>query len=94
MPLSAFLSVFTLQEHKIPNNINNYKKTVLNIANENGLLTGTRSKKHFVQDIEWDILRKIPDLSSVEINIQGSVANIAIKRTTKEEKVWVYSICI
>lgn len=67
-------------------NINNYKETVLNIANENGLLTGTRSKKHFVQDIEWDILRKIPDLSSVEINIQGSVANIAIKRTAKEEK--------
>lgn len=59
---------------------------ILKSANEMGLLTGTLSKKHFVQNIEWYILRKHPELSSVEINIQGSVANILINEIKKESE--------
>lgn len=57
---------------------------ILKSASEMGLITGTLAKVHFVQDIEWFILRKYPELSSVEINIQGSIANIKLNETREK----------
>ena len=51
---------------------------IIKSAEEMGLFCGTRSKKHFVQNMEWYILKENENLSSVEINIQGSVANILV----------------
>ena len=59
---------------------------IMKSANEMGLITGTPASKHFVQDIEWYILRENPKLASVEINIQGSVANIMINEREEEPK--------
>ena len=58
-------------------------KTIMDCAKEVGLVTGTLSGKHFVQDMEWYILRENPGLASVEINIQGSVANILVNETSE-----------
>ena len=71
-------------------NISGNKETktedIMKSAEEMGLLKGTRSGKHFVQNIEWYILRENSNLSSVEINIQGSVANILVNERKETDK--------
>ncbi|MBE6899239.1 MAG: hypothetical protein E7479_01040 [Ruminococcaceae bacterium] len=61
-------------------------ENILKNAKEMGLITGTRSKKHFVQNIEWYILKENKNLSSVEINIQGSVANILVNEQREADE--------
>lgn len=60
-------------------------ESILKSAKEMGLVKGTFSRSHFVQDIEWYILKENENLASVEINIQGSIANILINEREKEE---------
>ncbi len=71
-------------------NISGNKETkienIIKSAEERGLLKGTRARKHFVQNIEWYILKENSNLSSVEINIQGSVANILVNEQKKADK--------
>lgn len=55
-------------------------------ANKTGLLTGTFSRSHSVQDMEWYIVRENDYISSAEINIQGSIANILILEKNEEPK--------
>ena len=75
-------------EINVIGNKNTPTENIIKSAEEMGLFTGTFSKKHFVQDIEWYIFRENPGLASVEINIQGSVANILInERKTETEMV-------
>ena len=80
--MNCFIWEINVTENK-NNDIDTEK--ILKLAEEKGLFTGTLSGKHFVQNIEWYILREVPDLSSVEINIQGSVANISVKKRNKED---------
>ena len=75
-------------EINVIGNQNTPTENIIKSAEEMGLFTGTFSKNHFVQDIEWYIFRENPGLASVEINIQGSVANILInERKTETEMV-------
>ncbi|MBR2639537.1 MAG: sporulation protein YqfD, partial [Oscillospiraceae bacterium] len=80
----VFTAMFTVLmnlfvwEINVIGNQNTPTENIIKSAEEMGLFTGTFSKKHFVQDIEWYIFRENPGLASVEINIQGSVANILI----------------
>ncbi len=80
-----FMNCF-IWEINIKGSENLNKEEILNSVSEMGLFCGTLSKKHFVQDIEWYLLRENKDFSSVEINIQGSVANIFIKEINKESE--------
>lgn len=87
---SAFIICFVLfmnmfvWEINVLGNRNVKTDEILKSASEMGLITGTLAKDHFVQDIEWFILRKYPELSSVEINIQGSIANIKLNETREK----------
>ncbi len=74
---SVFMNFF-IWEINVTGNFKTDKTQIIKSAEEMGLYTGTLSKKHSVQDMEWYILRENPGLASVEINIQGSVANILI----------------
>ncbi len=80
---TVFMNLF-IWEINVIGNENTPTENIIKSAEEMGLLTGTFSKKHFVQDIEWYIFRENPGLASVEINIQGSVANILIHETEEE----------
>lgn len=53
-------------------------------AEKMGLKTGTFAKHHKVQDIEWYILNEIEGLADVQINIQGSIANISVSEREEE----------
>ena len=79
---SVFMNYF-IWEINIIGNFKTDKTQIMKSAEEMGLFTGTLSKKHSVQDMEWYILRENPGLASVEINIQGSVANILIHERTE-----------
>lgn len=59
-------------------------KEIIASAEKMGLVAGTLSGSHNVQDIEWFMIRDIPELASVEINIQGSCANISVNETAGE----------
>ena len=72
-------------EINIIGNTETSAENIMNSAGEMGLLEGTFAKKHFVQDMEWYILKENKNLASVEINIQGSVANILVDEMAKEE---------
>lgn len=78
-----FMSFF-VWEINISGNSGVPEENILKSANEMGLFTGTVASKHFVQDIEWYILRENPELASVEINIQGSIANILVNEREEE----------
>ena len=86
---SIFIVLFTvfmnffIWEINVTGNFKTDKTQIIKSAEEMGLYTGTLSKKHSVQDMEWYILRENPGLASVEINIQGSVANILINERTE-----------
>ena len=69
---------------EVTGNTKTDKENILSYAKEMGLFTGTYSKKHSVQDIEWYILRENKGLASVEINIQGSVASILVNERAEE----------
>ena len=79
----AIMNLF-IWEINITGNTDVSDEEIIKSASEMGLFTGTLSSKHFVQDIEWYILRENPKLASVEINIQGSVANIMINEREEE----------
>ena len=79
----VFMSFFIWEINVIGNNEVS-EENIIKSANEMGLFTGTASSKHFVQDMEWYILRENPKLASVEINIQGSIANILVNERKEE----------
>ncbi len=62
------------------------KEEILKCTEKMGLTEGTFSRKHFVQDIEWYILRENSQLSSAEINIQGSIVNILVNEIKEESE--------
>ena len=86
--IAVFCSLMNLfvWEVNIRGNEETPAENIIKSAKEMGLIKGTLSKKHFVQDIEWYILKENKNLASVEINIQGSVANILINEREKEEQ--------
>lgn len=60
------------------------EEKIIASAEKMGLLTGTPAKSHAVQDIEWFILNENEELSDVQINIQGSRANITVNERLDE----------
>lgn len=82
-----FLSIMNLfiWEINITGNKNTENEDIISSVNRMGLETGTLAKKHFVQDIEWYILRENKGLASAEINIQGSKANIIVNEIKENE---------
>ena len=58
--------------------------TIIKSAEKTGLVTGTFSKKHFTPDMEWFIMNENEGIANVEINIQGSVANIIISESLEK----------
>ena len=82
---SVFMNLF-IWEINVIGNENTPTEDIIKSVNEMGLFTGTLKSKHFVQDIEWYVFRENPGLASVEINIQGSVANILISERAEEPK--------
>lgn len=58
--------------------------TIIKSAEKTGLVTGTLSKKHFTPDMEWFIMNENEGIANVEINIQGSVANIIISESLEK----------
>ena len=80
-----FMNLF-IWEINVTGNKNISKEDILFAAEKAGLTTGTPAKKHFVQNIEWFILNEHKELASVEINIQGSVANILIDEIKDKPK--------
>lgn len=66
-------------EINVTGNKNIPAEDIVASAEKMGLVTGTLSNSHSVQDIEWYIIRDVDGLASVEINIQGSCANISVR---------------
>ena len=58
-------------------------ETIIQSAEEMGLKKGTLSKKHDSQTVEWYIMNENEGLALVEVNIQGSCANILVREATK-----------
>lgn len=58
--------------------------TIIKSAEKTGLVTGTLSKKHFTPDMEWFVMNENEGIANVEINIQGSVANIIISESLEK----------
>ncbi|MBQ7873665.1 MAG: sporulation protein YqfD [Oscillospiraceae bacterium] len=71
-------------EINVEGNKNIPAEEIIASAEKMGLVAGTFSKSHSVQDIEWSIMRDFAGLASVEINIQGSYANISVRETAGE----------
>lgn len=87
MLFCVFMNFFVWEINVIGNQ-KTKTEDIIRCAEEMGLFTGTLAKSHFVQDMEWYILRENPNLASVEINIQGSIANILInERETEPEMI-------
>lgn len=59
------------------------EETIIQSAEEMGLKKGTLSKKHDSQTVEWYIMNENEGLALVEVNIQGSCANILVREATK-----------
>ncbi len=62
------------------------KAEIIEAAKKLGLKKGSLAKSHSVQDMEWKLVQEFSDLASVEINIQGSCANISVNEIQKEEE--------
>ncbi len=77
-----FLNMF-IWEINIYGNKKVLSENIIASAKEMGLNRGTLSKKHDVQTIEWHILNENEGLALVEINIQGSCANITVRETSE-----------
>ncbi len=82
---SIFMNLF-IWEINVTGNSKTKTDDIIKSAEEMGLFTGTLARSHSVQDMEWYILRENSGLASVQINIQGSVANILINEREEEPK--------
>lgn len=82
---SIFMNLF-IWEINVIGNDKTKTDEIIKSAEEMGLFTGTLARSHSVQNMEWYILRENSGLASVQINIQGSVANILINEREEEPK--------
>lgn len=77
MAVIALLNNFILEIDVKGNETVPYEE-IIEIAQKNGLTTGTLKKSHDVRKIEWAILNDVKNLSWVSVNMQGCKANIVV----------------
>ncbi|MBR5309633.1 MAG: sporulation protein YqfD [Oscillospiraceae bacterium] len=80
-----FLNMF-IWEINVAGNEKVSENEIILSANESGLKIGTLKSKHDIQNIEWDILTENDNIANVQVNIQGSCANITIREIKEPEE--------
>lgn len=80
-----FLNMF-IWEINVTGNEKVSENEIILSANESGLKIGTLKSKHDIQNIEWDILTENDNIANVQVNIQGSCANITIREIKEPEE--------